>query len=340
MHSDESIFDILNRWDAGWYTSIIRDGYMLEPSEHENGDAANWAFFPLYPLLVKGVVAATALSINQAGVILSTLLFFATLIVVHHYISMTRDRESANTVILLLGFGPYSFYYSSLYTESLFILLVALGFYCLEKEKWTLAGAVGALLSMTRITGVMFSIVFFIKCLIVHLREGKTLKSFLPAFLKNEKQLFSLLLIPVGLFAYMTYLYFHVGDPFAFKNIQIAWGRDNTNPLIRLYEGLTSDRSSAYLAIWGILGIAGAVYLFIKKRYTEAFFGFVCITIPIMSNLQSLPRYFMGSLILALAVNDWICRIKPFPKTVLLITIAILNIPLLLLWFAGHPLVT
>src|SRR6476646_4959472 len=34
------------RWDSVWYLSIARDGYA---------DAAHTAFFPLYPLLARGV---------------------------------------------------------------------------------------------------------------------------------------------------------------------------------------------------------------------------------------------------------------------------------------------
>ena len=42
-------------WDCGWYELIIDYGYSLEPSYHDKGDAANWAFFPAFPLAAKAL---------------------------------------------------------------------------------------------------------------------------------------------------------------------------------------------------------------------------------------------------------------------------------------------
>ena len=41
----------LCRWDCFWYGSILLYGYDAVPSRPPAGDAANWAFYPLFPLL-------------------------------------------------------------------------------------------------------------------------------------------------------------------------------------------------------------------------------------------------------------------------------------------------
>lgn len=51
LHNTNNTFvSSLMQWDAGWYKYTIENGYSLEPT---NGAQANWAFFPLYPLIVK-----------------------------------------------------------------------------------------------------------------------------------------------------------------------------------------------------------------------------------------------------------------------------------------------
>jgi hypothetical protein len=39
------------RWDCFWYGSIVLYGYDAVPSRNPAGDGANWAFYPLFPLL-------------------------------------------------------------------------------------------------------------------------------------------------------------------------------------------------------------------------------------------------------------------------------------------------
>ena len=43
--------DIWSRWDAEWYLSIVKNGYV--PSANLSTTFSNMAFFPLYPDLVR-----------------------------------------------------------------------------------------------------------------------------------------------------------------------------------------------------------------------------------------------------------------------------------------------
>ncbi len=343
-NSNMGLIELLCQWDAGWYSGIVTNGYMKEPSEHPNGDAANWAFFPLYPLLVRFFVWLTGLSAGYAGVISSTIFLVIALVFVFRYISITRNSCYAFSVIVLMAFGPYSFYYSSLYTESLFVALTAICFYFLEKERWLLCGIFGALLSATRPVGVFFFIPLLLKIITPYVIKHESLFGTIKSVINNEKQVFSLLLVPAGLFAYMTYLYFYVGDPFAFQHIQISWGRENGNPFIVLYRGLLGQGAfggiqSQYLSLWGLLGLVLSGYLIIQKRYYEGIFALFCILIPMTSNVQSLPRYLMGSVVLVYAINDILSRFNKF-KWPIIAALSSINVLLLFLWFSGHLITT
>ena len=341
QHTNVHLFDLLCQFDAGWYASIATKGYyMKEPVVHPYGVAADWAFFPLYPMVVRFFDWLTGLSVYHSGVVVSTILLIVAIVFIISYISSTRDRSTAISAAILVAFGPYSFYFSSLYSESLFILLTIICFYYLEKEKWIKCGIFGALLSLTRPTGVLFVVPLLIKMVFPQLKERQGLFDIAKSILIDEKKILSLLLIPAGLFAYMTFLYFHMGDPFAFKHVQIAWGRLNGNPFIVLYNALIGNGprggiESQYLALWGLLGLVCSVYLFLQKRFAEGAFGLLCILIPMMSKVISLPRFFIGTVVLIFSLNDIINRFEKV-KWPIIIALSAANISLLFLWFSKH----
>ena len=58
-HADPNLGDMFGLWDGVWYERIVRDGYPVPlPVDADNGRVtySAWAFYPLYPYLVKGVM--------------------------------------------------------------------------------------------------------------------------------------------------------------------------------------------------------------------------------------------------------------------------------------------
>ena len=100
--------------------------------------------------------------------------------------------------------------------------------------------------------------------------------------------------IPLGFFTYMAYLYFHVGDALAFAHIQIAWGRQLTNPIHWLIYGFENGGPKLYLTIVTLLAFLLNIYLLTRKYYAEALFMFICLIIPLFSSLNAMPRYAFG----------------------------------------------
>ena len=332
----KSIFTLLNQWDAGWYGSIIEHGYVTEPiiSSWET-PVPDWTFFPLYPLVIRYFNLITGIKIEIAGVLVSTLFLAVALYFVINYLEMTRKSPSSIIAPILLAFGPYSFYFSSLYTESLYIMLIAICFYYLEKENWIICGAFGALLSASRPTGVLILFPVLIKIFLIYRKQGIPLKSILSSWLKENEKLLSLMLIPVGLFAYMTFLYFHTGDPLAFSRAQIGWGRENMNPIIVLYNSFSWNK---YLSSWALLGLVISFYLIRVKRYTEGVFAFLSIIIPLSSSVISIPRFFIGSLVLVYGLADIILQYFPNMKWIVIILICQFSVILLWAWYSSDGL--
>lgn len=96
----------------------------------------------------------------------------------------------------------------------------------MKSEKYILMGITGALASATRNIGVMlvFAIAAKYTMDFIGFQGRKTIGGYFGTSFKNYKLVLGTALIPFGLFAYMAFLGYRMGDPLAFVHIQRAWG--------------------------------------------------------------------------------------------------------------------
>lgn len=159
-------------FDGEHYLSIAKNGYG-------NGEQA---FFPLYPMLIR------YLGNNiYVALIISNISFLLTLLGLY---KLTKSK----LVITLLLFFPTSFYFASVYTESLFLCLVVWSFYLFQKGKYLSGFVLGSLSSLTRVIGI----------------------------------------IPVGVLGYMAYSKYKWGDFLAFFHAAKNFGEQRSDHLILL----------------------------------------------------------------------------------------------------------
>lgn len=133
------------RWDAIWYLQIARHGYAAAP------DAG---FFPLYPVLIR-IVSAVTVSAVAAGIAVSLLSLAIGLELIRRLTQLELGPAAARATVLLIAFGPMAVYYSAVYSESLFLALSAGTLYAARRGRWSIAGALGALASLSRPGGVL-----------------------------------------------------------------------------------------------------------------------------------------------------------------------------------------
>ncbi|OOM73833.1 hypothetical protein [Clostridium sp. BL-8] len=335
-------FDAFNIWDAGWYRSIIENGYNTLSNIKQNGQA-NWAFFPLYPIIIKLIHFIIPVNINIIGTFVSTVFFIGALIMSYLYIFETRgNKEEGLLFAIIMSFGIYSFYFSILYTESLYLFLLITSLYFLNKRNYLVVGLFGALLSATRNMGVMLVFAVAVQYIYDYFKFNKSIKKFFYNTLKDSNMILGVSLIPLGLFSYMAYLWNKIGDPMAFSNVQIAWAKKISNPIYNLINVIPSKGIVAfiYLLMWSIFAIVCIIWLIIKKRYAEGALGVIFILIPLSAGLASLPRYIIGSYVYFLAFSDMIVVLnKKFFTRLLVIGLSASEIVLLILWFVGSNLV-
>lgn len=205
--SPHQLLTMWNRWDTVWYTIIADAGYQY--------DTRATAFFPLYPMLVRGVNPVLPGGSFEAAIFVSALACLAALVLVHRLAAeMLGPAHALRTTYYLLAF-PTGFYLVAAYNESLFIALAVASLYCMRRGHWWLAGAFAGLAGATRLAGVMLALAFVYEYLRQRGWRWRAIR--LDAL--------ALGLVPSGLAAFSFYTYQTFGDPLHYLESGKAWFR-------------------------------------------------------------------------------------------------------------------
>jgi Gpi18-like mannosyltransferase len=138
-----------DRFDAGYYLDIARTGYG-------SGLTPRLAFLPLYPGLIRGLSVLTR-SPAAAGMLISIGAFALALVMLHRLTELELGPRAADATVVLLCFAPLSFFFSAVYTESLFLALTVGVFYAARTGRWRLACVLAVLATLTRPTGFVLA---------------------------------------------------------------------------------------------------------------------------------------------------------------------------------------
>lgn len=283
--------------DCDWYESIVREGYDLTAARHVNGDGANWAFFPLLPMLVWALSQIMAGDVLLAAFVLSSGATLATA-----WLARPLLTERAWWLFCVFLFiGPFSFHFSTLYTESLFMALTLWGFAALRADRYERTGLIGALLSATRSTGVFLSLSMALQAVLEGRRRGLGWLNAVFAALRRSDVMLGVIIAPLGLFAFMAFLALHMGDGLAFLHVQVSWGRTLGNPLVYLWNGLLEPAEPGQWigfnrawAIFALLGFALCAELARRGQWPEALFCTLTLLVPLMTEIFSMTRFVVG----------------------------------------------
>ncbi|WP_432833766.1 mannosyltransferase family protein [Dactylosporangium sp. CA-092794] len=196
------------QYDSPWFTAIAEHGYQ------RTADASPAAFFPLYPALIRLCTPLTLGRSWAAALLVANAALLAALIVLFRLAERELGEAAAGRTIFYLVAFPTGFFLSAAYNEGLFIALAAATVYCLRRERWWWAGALGGLAAATRSAGILLLGAFVFEYIRVR-------RSVVPRW-----EIVAGLLIPAGLGAVMIVDRFAYGDPLAFSHTQAAhWGR-------------------------------------------------------------------------------------------------------------------
>ncbi len=223
------VFNTFAQWDSGWFIRIAEHGYDVKQSS---------AFFPLYPLVVRGLAEVLGSTVI-AGVLVSLAAAGLAAIAVFKIAQRLVGEAVASDSVLLLALFPLAFVFTAVYSDALFLALAGWSFWAALRRQALLASLLGGLAVATRPTGLAL-----LPALLVLLwpREWT---------LRSTLQPLALICIPAALAAYALYLHFHFHDAGAFYHSQnVFWLRETPRlgPLQGAWEALhTAEQGAAEL---------------------------------------------------------------------------------------------
>jgi len=144
-------FDLLTNWDGQWYQDVAQNGYPAHlPRDHGQVTQNSWAFYPLYPLLVRLVMTLTALPFAVAASLVSMVAGGAAMVLVFRLLEERVGRFNAGMTVLALSLAPAGVLWQAAYTESLALLLVVASLLLLTRRRYLALTAAAVALSLTR----------------------------------------------------------------------------------------------------------------------------------------------------------------------------------------------
>ncbi|MBI9049899.1 MAG: hypothetical protein JEZ00_10790 [Anaerolineaceae bacterium] len=326
--SPHFLIDIWSRWDAEWYLNIVNNGYYV--IDDIQSTYSTVAFFPLFPLLVKVIsllVPKALLSQSMfllIGLGVNNTLLVAALYFLYRFTDEFFHSEIFNKAIIVLFLAyPASFYFSCFYTESLFLFLSIFCLWAAKKGHWFRAAIFCGLLSITRPQGILM--VLPIGILLLQSMQWK-LKNF-------PRSAFWLLLIPVPLLLYLTYMQALTGDFFAPITAQAAWGKETSNFKINFIDIFLTPEASVYKidAVLSFIFIGLSILsLFSLPSPAYGVFALLIILMPVISGTTvSMTRY------IAVAFPAFIALVKAVKKEILIYSVAAIFFAIQIFYFVG-----
>ncbi|MFN2452140.1 MAG: mannosyltransferase family protein [Candidatus Dormibacteria bacterium] len=248
---------VLNPWtlfDSRNYLEIASHGYRPLTA----------TFFPLYPLLLR--LAGTD-PLHQAawGVALSSAAFAAGLALVHRLTDIEHGPVPARLAAWLLAFFPVSAVFSAVYSDALFLALLAATWLLLRRDHWGWALLPALAAGVTRNSGLVVTAALAVEWWL-RSRRGWCSTPRVAAAITVAAPL-------AGLLAVEAYLGHRFGNPLAGVSSQQAYGRHLTlpwAPVLGDLGDLLAGRDVNAVTVLSLLTTVGAVLLVIHPRRTQS----------------------------------------------------------------------
>lgn len=308
----------INRNDTGWYEKIASNWYPTITDKKDLGynngpefKQSEWAFFPLYPGLIritmKWLNIDFSLSALIWSLILSTLAFIGFYLFCEIYLNDSKKAFYCSLVFLLF---PFHYYYSMMYTEALFFTLLIFSFISIHYQRSLALSVLIIPLVLVRPNGIFALIPLYLYFLERNSIVSKWKINFSALFSKRVV-LQSLLFLtgPIAFLLYCAYQKHMTGYYFAFSIAQAGWYKEFMFPLLSLFR--RSDFTSQFNSIYTIVVIIIAFLSWKKLPLSLNIFIWINILLPLCSGSTiSMQRYIAIIFPLTIIVSLWFYDMK------------------------------
>ena len=329
------------QYDCGWYVRLATAGYGSDSRFADYLAAPNWAFFPLFPMILRAALWLLPMGPTFVGLLVANALFLGFILLAAYYLRQTRAQSDALLWVVFAMLFPFGYIFSAIYSEGLFAILSVAAVLLLRQRRSLAAAGVTALLCATRPTGILMLPLIVIDRA-RHLHAGR----FRPdrVALLGET-LLPIAVAPLGLSLYMLVQYLEVGDALAFNHVQLLWDRVWIGPWATIRDGLAlwdwrlvlapkDLPSHSYAVAWGVLGLAVAGYTAWRGRGVEAYLMAASFLLPMATAYHSIPRFVATNPFFLFAVFDALLLVRHrLALATLFGTAGLLHGVVLVFWF-------
>lgn len=307
--SAEGFLNIWERWDARHFLVAAEYGW----SGAKAIEARTAAFFPLYPLGIRGLAA-----LGITPVLGALMISAAASVVATAFMIKLADRDigagAGRRAGLYLLLFPTAVFLLAPYSEALFLAGVIPAFYFARRGRWLMATVPLTVATSTRFAGV-----FLIAGLAVELTVQLWRKRAERPLGLARDGIAALALAVLPVIAFGFHLRAARGSFFQFREDQlVGWGRDLVSPL-QSFLSTWNTRIGGYEANWifawrieilaALAGVLCTLWALVKKEWAYAtYMGIFMAVLMTSSWYFSIPRmlltFFPAIIFLAESAKD------------------------------------
>jgi hypothetical protein len=239
----------LTSWDALWYREIALHGYPQHLPLFPNGDVSYnaWAFFPVYPTIVRGAMLLTGLPFEIAGPLVSTIAGGAAVFALHRVVRLRFGRRAAWWASVFFAFGPMAWMLQIAYAEALFLFLLFCALAAMMRRRYVLMVPFAIIASFTHPGALALGAALVIKAAVRSAR-GQPIRprhwaSAIAAIVVTIAAGLAWPIIAAGV----------TGDPSAYFDTEFAWWQDFIGRVLLI------PFSPAFLLFQRLFGVVGPV---------------------------------------------------------------------------------
>jgi hypothetical protein len=327
------LFTAFERFDALWFLGIATTGYV-----DGNGSAA---FFPGYPLAIRGLSPLIGGFPLAAAVLISNAAAFGSMVVLYFVTAGEYDEETARRSVAYLAAFPTAVFLVAPYSESLFLLLVLTSLWAARRGRWEIAGLAGAGATLTRNLGVLLVLPLVVEA--VHQAvERRRAGDGRPDDL--ARSVVWALVPALGTLAYLAFWWRFSGDWLAPLHQQANWQREASFPLATVVAGTREAfrfpgvyPGGYHLLDWLLVtpALGAAVWVALRTRPVYATYAWASLLAPLSyifapRPFMSLPRFLLMVFPILWAPAVWARRRRGVHETWLAVSAAALGVVTLL----------
>jgi Mannosyltransferase (PIG-V) len=282
----------LQRQDAQWFLRLATTGY----SPVDNSAA----FFPLYPLAVRGIDAVPGIGPLGAGLLVANVAAFTALLLLHALTRLELGEVAARRAVLFAAVFPTAFFLYAPYTESTFLLASIATFWFARRDRWGWAAVAGAAAAAARSVGIVLILALWVEAVAQWRRDGRSLVPRLAAAAA----------VGVGPLLYAAWWAWRYHDLWAPLDAQRAWRPDGSRaPWLTIWSALRL--AWRYQTFWLLdvvvvaLALAGIALAARRVPLTYTVYATSSVLLPLLLPLTSRPLLSMPRFVAVLFPVSW-----------------------------------